>query len=204
MSPLGRTSAHGGAWPQRKTPLRRSAWPRGAWPRGYPRRIVWESEWSQVGLAGWGGSDMSSRTGCVLLGGLATVGFGRHSTSDCHAARSSMHERGAHSSELAWRLATEYAHVPCLTRVCVRWCNSLWNMACAPGAVRPCCSRTTGTIPLFKPVEVEPLLSIGAAFGMLFSEKVATYWLVDVCGVDAHVDPDFRASRFYDMYVRSM
>ena len=88
-----------------------------------------ECEWSQLSLARWGGSSVSSLTGYVLLGGLATVGFGRHSASDCHAALSRMQDSGAHSSELAWRLAVEYAQVPCLTRVCVRWCKSLWKSA---------------------------------------------------------------------------
>ena len=35
-----------------------------------------ECEWSQLSLARWGGSSVSSLTGYVLLGGLATVGFG--------------------------------------------------------------------------------------------------------------------------------
>ena len=61
----------------------------------------------QVGLASWGVSSVSSLTGVELLGGLATVGTGWHSASDCHAALSRMQERGAHSSELAWRFAAE-------------------------------------------------------------------------------------------------
>ena len=64
---------------------------------------------SQVGLASWGVSVTSSRTGVELLGGLATVGAGWHSASDCQAALSRMQERGARSSELAWRFAAEYA-----------------------------------------------------------------------------------------------
>ena len=49
----------------------------------------------------------SSLTGCELFGGLAAVGIGWHSASDCQAALSRMHDNGAHSSELAWRLAAE-------------------------------------------------------------------------------------------------
>ena len=59
----------------------------------------------QVGLASWSVSAMSSLTGAGLLGGLATVGIGWHSANDCQAALSSMQDRGAHSSELAWRLS---------------------------------------------------------------------------------------------------
>ena len=49
---------------------------------------------SQVGLASLGVSVTSSRTGVELLGGLATVGAGWHSASDCHAALSRIQERG--------------------------------------------------------------------------------------------------------------
>ena len=56
---------------------------------------------SQVGLASGGASSMASLTGVELFGGLATVGMGLHSASDCHAALSRMQDRGAHSSELA-------------------------------------------------------------------------------------------------------
>ena len=62
---------------------------------------------SQAGLAPVGASSVSSLTGVELFGGLATVGIGWHSANDCQAARSSMQDRGAHSSELAWRFAAE-------------------------------------------------------------------------------------------------
>ena len=49
------------------------------------------------------------------------MGVGWHSAMDCQAARSRMHDKGAHSSELAWRFAEEYAAKPCLTRDWVRY-----------------------------------------------------------------------------------
>ena len=62
---------------------------------------------SQVGLASGGVSSASSLTGVELFGGLATVGIGWHSARDCQAALSRMQDKGAHSSELAWRFAAE-------------------------------------------------------------------------------------------------
>ena len=44
---------------------------------------------------------------------------------------------------------------------------------------------------LFESVDVKPLLAVGSAFGVFFSEKVASDWLVDVRSVDSHIDPDF-------------
>ena len=150
-----------------------------------------EGDWSQLGLARWGGSSMSSLTGYVLLGGLATVGLGRHSANDCHAALSRMHDSGAHSSELAWRLAVEYAQVPCLTRVCVRWCSSLWKSACAPGGSPAMLFQDYWYHALFESVDVKPLLAVSSAFDVFFSEKVTSDWLFDVRSVDSHIDPDF-------------
>ena len=75
VSPLGRTPTQSGAWPRKRIPLRSSAW---------PERILevssedWvECEGSQLSLARWGDSSVSSLTGYVLFGGLATVGFGQ-------------------------------------------------------------------------------------------------------------------------------
>ena len=42
---------------------------------------------------------------------------------------------------------------------------------------------------LFQPIEVKPLLAVCAAFSKFFSEKVSSYWLFDVCSMDAHIDP---------------
>ena len=73
--------------------------------------------------------------------------LGVHSAWACHAALSSVHDSGLHSSELAVRLANEYG-MPCRTRSCSRWLMMRLKMACAPGAVRPNCSSTTGVMPL--------------------------------------------------------
>ena len=69
-----------------------------------------------------------------------------HSAWACQAARSSVHDMGPHSPELAILLEEENG-TPCRTRSCTRWLMILLKMACAPGAVLPYCSSTTGVIP---------------------------------------------------------
>ena len=53
-------------------------------------------------------SEVSDLAGWEQLGGLAAMGMGWHAANDCQAARSRMHDSGAHSSELpgAWRWGT--------------------------------------------------------------------------------------------------
>ena len=75
-------------------------------------------------------------------------------------------------------------------------------MACAPGAVRPYCSSTTGIIPTIKLVEVIPVsLTIASAFGLLFSEKFMGHREIRSHRVDADVEPEFGTRRLYDAQV---
>ena len=64
-------------------------------------------------------------------------------------------------------------------------------MACAPGAVRPYCSSTTG-IMLVKLIKVVPVsLTIASALGLLFSEKFTGYRKIGSHRVDSHIKPEF-------------
>ena len=48
------------------------------------------------------------------------------------------------------------------------------------------------------------MLSISSALFVFFSEKIPSDVLVDVCRVDAHVDPDLCSCWFNDAYIRSV
>ena len=117
--------------------------------------------------------------------------LGVHSAWACHAALSSVHDSGLHSSELAVRLANEYG-IPCRTRSCNRWLMMRLKMAWAPGAVRPNCSSTTGVMPRSQCLKVVAVsLAICPALGQFFSEKFPCNGEVWPDRVDLHVQPQF-------------
>ena len=127
--------------------------------------------------------------------------LGVHSAWACQAARSSVHDSGLHSSELAVRLANEYV-MPCRTRSCSLWLMMRLKMAWAPGAVLPNCSSTTGVMPSLQRLQVVSIaLAICPAFGHFFSEKFSGNREVRADGVDLDIQPQLRALRLNDVYI---
>ena len=109
---------------------------------------------------------------------------GAHSACACHAALSSVHEIGPHSSELAVRFANEKG-VPCRTRSWSLWLMILLKMAWAPGAVLPNCSNTTGVMPLSRACKLYPsrwpyalhlVILLGAKMSWRLSQIVVTFF----------------------------
>ena len=127
---------------------------------------------------------------------------GARSACACQAARSSVHEVGPHSSELAVRFAKEKG-MPCRTRICNLWLIMRLKMAWAPGAVQPNCSKTTGVIPPSKACRLKPSRWPYARH-LVISSRRSSLATARSCRVDCvylYIQPELGTLRFYDVNV---